>query len=229
MIKEEPIYAYTSPYLRTRQTLANVISALSEEQVVGVREEPRLTEQQFGNFQDVSEVRHAKNTRAKYGRFYFRFPLGESGLDVYNRASSFINTLQRDFYDPDVVPCPDNSNMLLMTHGLTMRLLMMRFFQYTVTDFENSENSRNCGIVIMERRPDFVAPERHSEAMLKLPQVYSLNEESRNLVNFPKEGKEDFHDLVLQMSRPGLSSMVDPGDHMKYWSTNRRGKKTDFK
>ena len=143
MIKDEPIYAYTSPYLRTRQTLANVISALSEDQVVGVREEPRLTEQQFGNFQDVSEVRHAKKTRAKYGRFYFRFPLGESGLDVYNRASSFINTLQRDFYDPDVVPCPNDSNMLLMTHGLTMRLLMMRFFQYTVTDFENSENSRN--------------------------------------------------------------------------------------
>jgi len=152
LIKEEPIYFYTSPYLRTRQTLANVLEGLSEEQVVGVREEPRLTEQQFGNFQDVSEVRRSKIMRGKYGRFYFRFPMGESGLDVYNRASSFINTLQRDFEDREVVPDHHDSNMLLMTHGLTMRLLMMRFFEYTVTDFENSENSRNCGIVIMERK-----------------------------------------------------------------------------
>tara|TARA_B110000971_G_C19622301_1_gene325378 strand:+ start:179 stop:481 length:303 start_codon:yes stop_codon:yes gene_type:complete len=72
-------------------------------QTLGVREEPRLTEQQFGNFQNVVDVREQKSERIKYGRFYYRFPLGESGLDVYNRASSFINTLYRDFEDEDIV------------------------------------------------------------------------------------------------------------------------------
>ena len=36
-----------------------------------------------------------KEQRALFGRFYYRFPDGESGLDVYSRVSSFIGTLFR--------------------------------------------------------------------------------------------------------------------------------------
>jgi hypothetical protein len=38
----------------------------------------------------------AKSERSKFGRFFYRFPSGEAGLDVYNRVSSFIPTLVRD-------------------------------------------------------------------------------------------------------------------------------------
>jgi len=52
LLNGETCYFYTSPYLRTKQTLAKVLQGIGlERQVVGVREEPRLTEQQFGNFQ----------------------------------------------------------------------------------------------------------------------------------------------------------------------------------
>ena len=58
--------------------------------VLGIREEPRIVEQQFGNFQDVQKVKDAKIERHRFGRFFYRFPGGEAGLDVYNRATGFI-------------------------------------------------------------------------------------------------------------------------------------------
>lgn len=51
---------------------------------------------QFGNFQNIDEMRKAKAMRKDFGRFFYRFPNGESGLDVYNRVSSFISTVFRD-------------------------------------------------------------------------------------------------------------------------------------
>lgn len=54
------------------------------------------SEQQIGNFQNVQQVLDAKSERSKFGRFFYRFPSGEAGLDVYSRVSSFIPTLVRD-------------------------------------------------------------------------------------------------------------------------------------
>lgn len=55
---------------------------------VGIREEPRITEQQFGNFQNHEEMQQCKRQRNSFGRFYYRFPNGESGLDVYTRVGA---------------------------------------------------------------------------------------------------------------------------------------------
>ncbi|KAL2942190.1 Phosphoglycerate mutase-like protein AT74 [Bienertia sinuspersici] len=51
---------------------------------IGVREECRIREQDFGNFQ------------REIGRFFYRFPEGESAADVYDRVSSFMESLWRD-------------------------------------------------------------------------------------------------------------------------------------
>ena len=66
------------------EALRKLRVCVSKNQIWGVREEPRIAEQQFGNFQNVDEVRKAKTERKKFGRFFFRFPNGESGLDVYS-------------------------------------------------------------------------------------------------------------------------------------------------
>ena len=222
-----PYYFYTSPYLRTKQTLAGIIGELGESevrrhaatatatatagitlllllcrlsycycycycyyyattttmpplllllllllllsrtharprlsQVLAVKEEPRVTEQQFGNFQNLLGVKQAKEERARFGRFYYRFTNGESGLDVcvrcarpaaalpepparppparapvdshtlllprYNRATAFISTLWRDMQK---IPS-DDVTVVVVTHGLTMRLILMRWFGY---------------------------------------------------------------------------------------------------
>ena len=52
-------------------------------------------EQQFGNFQRTEDMEKYKRLRHEFGRFYYRFPDGESGLDVFGRVASFIGTLFR--------------------------------------------------------------------------------------------------------------------------------------
>lgn len=82
---------YVSPSNRTRETMQEIICAgqtFPRERVVGVREECRLREQHFGNFQDLEKRRKIKSTRNQYGKFFYRVPDGESSADVYDRVSS---------------------------------------------------------------------------------------------------------------------------------------------
>jgi broad specificity phosphatase PhoE len=149
LIGDEPVSFMCSPYLRTKQTLAAMMPEFSTNPVVGAREEPRLTEQQFGNYQDAESMKKCKKDRNSFGRFYYRFPNGESGLDVYNRVTLFIGTLYRD-WERDPVKIRD-TNIVLVTHGLTLRLFLMRWFQFTVQEFEDTKNPDNGSVVIMTR------------------------------------------------------------------------------
>ena len=66
------------------------------------------SEQQFGNYQDFEAMRAAKAERKKFGRFYYRFPYGESGVDVYDRATGkeHRTMAQREGAGrPDMTPC----------------------------------------------------------------------------------------------------------------------------
>ena len=73
-----------SPYRRTHQTLR----LLGLDPVAHrVREEPRLREQDWGNWQDREDVRQQKAYRDAYGHFFYRFAQGESGADVYDRVA----------------------------------------------------------------------------------------------------------------------------------------------
>ena len=128
--KDGKVFFYFSPYKRTRETVEQFQKHINAEQIISVREEPRISEQQFGNFQNVEEVLESKKERHVFGRFYYRFKSGEAGLDVYSRVSSFISTLVRDCqqyqkagYDLDTI------NVVIVTHGLSLRLFLMRWFQ----------------------------------------------------------------------------------------------------
>jgi len=193
LLDGESLFAYCSPYKRAIGTWDIIEDYLennnekkidktnssdgSEErdsetdntgvEIIGMREEPRVAEQQFGNFQNPHKVRTAKSERRTFGRFFFRFPDGESGLDVYSRCSSFLATLSRDIkhidqqysylhrHDDDgkaSTNCAmENMNILVVCHGLTLRLLLMRYFQLSVEEFESSYNSQNAKLVVMNR------------------------------------------------------------------------------
>ena len=119
------------------------------------------------NLENPHKVRTAKSERRTFGRFFFRFPDGESGLDVYSRCSSFLATLSRDIKHIDqqysyLHRHDDNGiasskcamadmNILVVCHGLTLRLLLMRYFQLSVEEFERSYNSQNAKLVVMNR------------------------------------------------------------------------------
>ncbi|KAL0464196.1 UNVERIFIED_CONTAM: Phosphoglycerate mutase-like protein AT74H [Sesamum latifolium] len=81
------VYFYVSPYLRTRTTLREIGRAFPKNRVLGAREECRIREQDFGNFQVAERMKVIKETRERFGRFFYRFPEGESAADVYDRVS----------------------------------------------------------------------------------------------------------------------------------------------
>lgn len=150
IVGDEPLYIYTSPYLRAKQTLDVLLSCFADNLKVGIREEPRITEQQFGNLQNFENMRDFKRERSFFGRFYYRFPQGESGLDVYTRVTSFISTMFRDFADMHIGR--PNLNVIIVTHGLTLRLLLMRWFKFEVATFEATTNPPNGAFVLMTRK-----------------------------------------------------------------------------
>ncbi|MEU0754480.1 histidine phosphatase family protein [Streptomyces albogriseolus] len=135
---QERVSVYVSPYRRTLETL-NAFHL--DPDLIRVREEPRLREQDWGNWQDREDVRLQKAYRDAYGHFFYRFAQGESGADVYDRVGGFLESLFRSFEDPDHPP-----NVLIVTHGLAMRLFCMRWFHWTVAEFESLSNPGNAEV-----------------------------------------------------------------------------------
>ena len=98
---------------------------------------------------DVEELRRIRKERIAFSTFYYRLPDGESGADVYDRVSTFLETLHRDFTKSNF---PDNA--LIVTHGLTLRIFLMRWFHWTVEHFEKIRNPRNGEVVVMDKTAD---------------------------------------------------------------------------
>ena len=116
------------------QTCAAVMAQFDAARVSGVREEPQLREQDFGNYQDVSEKAREKAERESYGRFFYRFPNGgESGADVYDRLTVFEDHLVRDV---DAGRFTEDTSIVIVTHGLALRVFLMRWNHWTVADYE---------------------------------------------------------------------------------------------
>lgn len=180
LLEGQVVAAYVSPYRRTKQTWAIIAERLvaGGVRILGTREDPRLVEQQFGNFQNVEEVRRAKEERREFGRFFYRFPSGEAGLDVYSRASAFLGTLGRDTEQVAQMGQPLNDlNMVVVTHGLTLRLLLMRYFQLSVDEFEATHNPPNAALVVMDRRTDPVTGRGY----------FQLDAASQRMLNLKRE------------------------------------------
>ncbi|KAA8545066.1 hypothetical protein F0562_019835 [Nyssa sinensis] len=145
------IYFYVSPYERTRSTLREIGRSFSKKRVIGVREECRVREQDFGNFQVEERMKVIKETRERFGRFFYRFPEGESAADVYDRVSNFLESLWRDIdmnrlhNDPS-----DDLNLIIISHGLTSRVFLMKWFKWSVEQFELLNNFGNCECRVMQ-------------------------------------------------------------------------------
>ena len=92
------------------------------------------------------DIEDQKELRNAYGHFFYRFREGESGSDVYDRISSFMETLYRHWSKPSYAP-----NALFVTHGLTMRLFCMRWFHWSVEYFESLNNPNNAEVRTLVR------------------------------------------------------------------------------
>ena len=145
LIGTESIYSYISPFHRTRQTFAQIESVLGDKNVK-VIEDPRIREQDWGNLRSFEEEKKIMIERGEYGIFYFHIKDGESGANVFDRTSTFFETVHRDFKKPDY---PQNT--LVVTHGVTLRVLLMRVLNWSVEEFESVDNPKNCELYILEQ------------------------------------------------------------------------------
>lgn len=146
----EDIKFYVSPFWRTRETLLEIKKWFTWTQVRSpVYEDPRLREQEWGSRMNQPYSKEHETERDAYGHFYWRFPGGESNCDVFDRISDFLQTLHRDF-EKSTFP----SNVIIVTHGMAMRVFLMRWLHLTVEEFEKLKNPKNCGMYILERGLD---------------------------------------------------------------------------
>ncbi|KAF2832624.1 phosphoglycerate mutase-like protein [Ophiobolus disseminans] len=153
---DDTIQFFTSPYRRTRETTEGILRTLTSDDPtpspfprnkIKVFEEPRLREQDFGNFQPCSaEMERMWQERADYGHFFYRIPDGESAADAYDRVSGFNESLWRQFGDEDFP-----SVAVLVTHGLMTRVFLMKWYHWSVEYFEDLRNVNHCEFMIMKR------------------------------------------------------------------------------
>ena len=144
IVQKERMQLYVSPLFRTRQTFRQLVAGFPGDQYTW-QEEPRLREQEWGHLRTLEQCAVIDREREAYGTFYYRIPDGESAADVYDRVSDFFHTLFRDFEKDNYPP-----NAVMVTHGMAIRMFLMRWFHYTVEEFETYANPPNCAIVIME-------------------------------------------------------------------------------
>lgn len=143
---------YTSPYLRARQTCKSLVDGIKEVEGVeySVSEEPRMREQDFGNFQSTAEeTEKIWEQRAHYGHFFYRIPFGESAADVYDRVASFNESLFRQFQADDFP-----NVLVLVTHGIWARVFLMKWFRWSYEQFESLRNIPHCQYLVMKRGRD---------------------------------------------------------------------------
>ena len=140
-IERESLGVYVSPFLRTRQTWENMANNIHASQIKFKKEDPRIREQEWGHLRHAEETDIIDKERQEYGTFFYRLPDGESGADVYDRCTGFLDTLYRDFEKKDF---PEN--VLIVTHGYTTRVLLMRWLHWSIEEFHSLKNPKNCQV-----------------------------------------------------------------------------------
>ena len=144
LIGESKVYFYVSPFKRTRETYNIIKNQFDLNYIIGTREDPRIREQEWGHrIDNVLDYQKIQDFRDSYSTFYYRFPDGESCADVYDRVSSFLDTFYRDMHK-FVHDAP-----VIVTHGMAMRVFIMRWFHWTVERFEQERNPYNGDLYIM--------------------------------------------------------------------------------
>ncbi|KAF2805374.1 phosphoglycerate mutase-like protein [Mytilinidion resinicola] len=153
---DDTLQFFTSPYRRTRETTEGILRSLTSDEPtpspfprhkIKVFEEPRLREQDFGNFQPCSaEMERMWQERADYGHFFYRIPSGESAADAYDRVSGFNESMWRSFGEEDFP-----SVCVLVTHGLMTRVFLMKWYHWSVEYFEDLRNVNHCEFIVMKQ------------------------------------------------------------------------------
>jgi broad specificity phosphatase PhoE len=161
-LDREDLCAWCSTYLRCAQTEKLVLNrAFGDDH--GTRQRPSflLREQEFGDWDSLSDEEIAARDPERFarrkrlgdnmGKFYFRYPNGESRADVTQRIAIFIGKVNRSRY----------RNHIVFLHGVTQRAFRMAWLDLTVDWFEEEPNPPNASVLQIYREPDGPWRERY--------------------------------------------------------------------
>lgn len=151
---ELPDVVIVSPYLRTQQTLENIIEGWPELGEVPVHTDLRLREQRHGlsllyNDWRIFHVFHPEQ-RELYqleGRYHYVYPQGDSVEDVIERILLWFGTLIREFAGEDV---------LVISHHMTIlaiRAALERLTPEEFIDLDENHKPSNCGVTCYIGKP----------------------------------------------------------------------------
>ncbi len=147
------VCSWRSPYLRCVQTEELVMRRALGDGFAQIkrRDSVLLREQEFGDWDGLDEagmlaldpVKYARRARMTdhRGRFYFRYPSGESRADVVQRMSIFLGKLHRTRFRHHVI----------FLHGVTQRAFRMAWFNASSDWFEAEPNPANASVLVIRR------------------------------------------------------------------------------
>ena len=135
---------WVSPYTRTRQTARLINDYLG---IKKVKEDITLIEQRYGLFSD-KEIQLLKELYPSEFAFYDNYYQN----DVALRTKMFIDTIYRD----------QEENLFVVSHGTTIRTIVMNFFHYAPEWFNAEPNPGNCSIRLIDT-------DKHTEEYLYNP------------------------------------------------------------
>ncbi|MNB84577.1 Phosphoserine phosphatase 1 [compost metagenome] len=146
---------WISPYKRTRETAELFNEHVN---VLDIQEDFRIVEQQYGLFDGMSDEEIARefprelkvferNLEHK-GKFYARYPDGESAFDVAIRVKSFIGSIIRDYEKKGT------DTLFIVSHGLTTRIILQTWLKHSPEWLSDERNPSNCSIRLIDGRED---------------------------------------------------------------------------
>lgn len=155
---------YVSPYLRTRRTMYEMIGVdgadaglhVNSTRDLRIYEDVRLREMEWGFNKTEEELTEEEKYREQFDWFYYRLQGGESPADVYDRVSTFIESLHRQ------MERKRKTRAVVVSHGITIRCFVMRWLHLSVEQYIQIKNPANCDIITITDKnyldkPQFVS------------------------------------------------------------------------
>jgi broad specificity phosphatase PhoE len=200
---------WTSTYKRARQT-AEIIKKEAGDWVTDIKESIFLVEQQFGLFEGVDwangsvdeifpqELAHYNKCATFGGRFWARVPMGESRFDVCRRVYHTLQPIREDGIE----------NVIIVSHGVTLRAFVLCYFNKTPEWFEEEPNPSNCSIKLISRKKEekYIWPKEEgsqkssqpdSDLLLIKEELVQLMKKYDSIVN-----KQEIQKKVLKKENP---------------------------
>ncbi len=151
---ELPDVVFVSSYLRTGQTLDGLVKGWPKLKSIKRVPDERLRERNIGLLEIYNDWRmlnvlHPEQAllHRLQGEFYYRYPQGESIVDVQSRIRQWLQTITREF---------SGASVLVVTHHLTIlsiRSLLERWTPKQFIHVDNHDKPKNCSVTTYRGDP----------------------------------------------------------------------------